>query len=286
MGLRRTGMLILLVTALMLAGTGSVRAEGDGGRGFAITPHFPENQAKGTLGYYDLWTAPGKTYEVTVDLVNEGATDLLVTIEANTAWTDDGGRIQYTQGKTMGGTPPVVFSEVVVPEASRMAVPAHSRIPITVTITMPQDGFDGILLGGLTFTGQSAGEEDAAGVRHAYAYRLGMILRQTAEAVKPEVSVLGARYAVAEQRLILNIENGASVLLRPLSLRVEVTSAEDGRRLYAQEHASLEMAPDSTMAYGIALEAPLPEGDYAVYVTAICAEDTWTYALKLSVQAQ
>ena len=144
---------VFLITMLALAFTASA---GVGGV-FLSAYEVPPNQVAGSSeANFDLWVTPGQTQEIRFNVRNGRAELVSVEIGLNTAITNAGGRINH------GSRPENVefddsiqfylddFMSFPGGEGSIVIeIPGQTTAIVPITLSIPNEGFEGTILGGI-----------------------------------------------------------------------------------------------------------------------------------------
>ena len=179
--------IVFLTTMLALAFTASA-----GVGGIFLSPYEqPENQVEGaSAAAFDLWVTPGMRQEISFNVRN--GRDYAVTVELglNTAITNAGGNINY------GATPDQVeFDNSLQFLLSDIAsfpggeshieieIPGRTTAIVPITLNVPNEGFDGVILGGV---------HALLGLTEAEREQGGMIVNRFANVMLIRLSMEGA----------------------------------------------------------------------------------------------
>jgi len=134
--------------------------------GFSISPNFPENQYPGSTGFFDLRVIPGQCQEISINIINSGDEDMTVEINLFTAGTNRNGIVDYTTEAIADKTMAFPFSQIASsPAQDEVIIPAGHQTTVPIFIDIPEDGFDGIILGSIhVLRGISEEERTQAGM--------------------------------------------------------------------------------------------------------------------------
>lgn len=223
----------------------------EGGIGYYIRAVIPENQIDRQLTYFDLRMTPGQAQTVEVEVVNEGDEPITIDVRAVSASTNRNGVIDYKTPDIRDMTLRHPFSELAVPESNSVHVEARQSARVRFTIQMPQEKYDGVVLGGLVFTKQDANIEtnqaDAA-LRNVYSYVLGVKLTETDTAVPAEFELESVRAESVNYQpaMVHSIRNRAAAIVKGMTL--DLTIRDHRGNIVAKVHKeNVDMAPNSVM---------------------------------------
>ena len=153
--------------------------------GFSVIPQMPENQAPTTKGYYDILVQPGQEQTLTATVSNKLDEEIVVTVEAVTASTNRNGIVDYTtsEGATLDESMAYAFADLVrIPEKT-ISIPPGSGKTIAFTVTMPDQPFDGIILGALHVKKELSEKEraEAGTIINQYSYAIGVRIAMSSD---------------------------------------------------------------------------------------------------------
>lgn len=258
---------------------------------FSANPILPDNQIDAGVGYFYLRMEPGARQTLSVDVRNEGTEPVTIDMEVTPAMTNENGLIQYAQSTEEGedASAFVRVSDVMTMKESEVTIAPMSSATVEVEIAMPEDAFDGTLLGGLVFTRQPDEAERSGGgmvVSSRYAYVLPVRLRETDAKILPEFA-LDAVKANEETpfgpRLTVAVRNGGAAIVKPLSLSCEVYREGSESPVLTHRNERIEMAPNTLMAYAIQQESALSPGEYVAKVSLTYRDTLYEYEERITV---
>ncbi len=118
---------------------------------FAVTAVIPENQVDKNQTYFDLKMEPGQKQTLQVQMKNDTDKEVVVETHANAAITNSNGITDYSViDPQLDSTLKIPFSKIAKVQ-KETKIPAKSTVTLDVNIEMPNESFDGVILGGLYF---------------------------------------------------------------------------------------------------------------------------------------
>ncbi|WP_368251224.1 DUF916 domain-containing protein [Enterococcus sp. 2201sp1_2201st1_B8_2201SCRN_220225] len=177
---KRSLLVILFIFFLSYA---PVQAQATGA-GYGVTPLLPENQLDEAT-YFNLLVAPGDTQRLSIQLTNQENQPKILHIAPTTATTSNIGAIQYTTTKPELLKGPVLSELLSAPKT--VTLQSQETKIIDFTLTMPQESFQGILLG--SFLIQEVGQNsNANGIANQFAYEIGLMIRESKKLPSMKIS--------------------------------------------------------------------------------------------------
>lgn len=233
---------------------------------YSIRPILPENQRVGA-SYYDLKLEPGQEQTIQVEVLNEGTEDATYEVAVNTAFTNDNLLIDYGgKGQPNKTLEYSVAGLVEYPET--VAVAANSSNQVDIHLKMPEQAFEGVLLGGIRVkkVGQTeAKEESQMGIETSYT--LGLVLSEATPELEPELK-LHKVAAVSYNNypaIAATLENPIAAMIRGVAVTGSITPKGSDKVYLKADTKEHSIAPNTTFAYHFdTQEQPLKSGDYTM----------------------
>lgn len=291
-GMRAACALLGIALALGACACALAEEEKEGTINYSVRAVLPQNQRDDTAAYFDLWVGPGQEQVLEVVIRNRAAEDIEVALEANTAFSNDNGVIEFEASQAKDSSMAIDFAQLVSPREPVIAVPANGEAVARFDLRMPEEAFEGVVYGGLTFMklGQeeTPGGEDGGsfGIRNVYRYVIGVRLWESDAVIEPGFELTGAQVGQTRRAsLQLNLRNPQPVIARGMTLLAEVYPAGGGEAIASFARENVSMAPNSAMDYTIYLDdnRPLPAGEYSVRVALDFQGKTWQFETPLAV---
>lgn len=245
---------------------------------YVVTPVKPANQAS-QLGSFDLRMNPADKQTITVEVRNTGNVEMTVDVTVEDAFSNANGVIQY-------GAAPSTTDEVEIPDAMKLTdyvttedseitlAPGESKMA-SFEIQMPEEEYDGTILGGLVFIRRplesEMGGSGGMGIINQYSYAVGLRLHENDNKVEPAFELVSVEPNIRESwgnTTTMTITNPVPLLINAMDIRLEVFASGDLENPVAQGGSNLaSFAPSTAMAYNVMMAELLPQGDYLARVT-------------------
>lgn len=256
---------------------------------FSVKAILPENQRSKEISYFDLRVVPGKTQTISVELINETEAEIVVYASANSAITNDNGIVDYSyKDAKKDASAGFTFSEIAkMPK--EIILPKKSNKIIDCVIEMPQDAFDGYVLGGLYFEqkeDKEAKSQGALAVGNRFSYVVGVLL-STDKEVQPELALNRVKTTQinGNNAVIMNIQNKKPAMIKTLQLDAKLYYEDEAKPRYENHQESLTMAPNTNFNYKIDLkDQPFVAGEYTVKIKANDGYKDWTWEKTFKIK--
>lgn len=259
---------------------------------FSVRTILPNNQRSEDTSYFDLRVEPGEVYHLEVELTNDTNQEVTVITAANSAITNDNGVADYSHKKTeKDSSAEVTFSEISkMPE--EITLPPNSKKIVECILTMPEQLFDGYILGGLYFEQKEGASEESkknaiVAVGNRFSYIIGVLLSETDKEVKPELALNDVRATKSNgnNQVIMNIQNKQAAMIKNLTVDAELYYENEEKARYENHQANLVMAPNTNFNYQIDLKNQvLASGNYKVKIKANDGMKDWHWEKNFQVK--
>lgn len=261
---------------------------------FSVKAILPEDQRDKDHSYFDLRVNPGEKRVIQVELTNDTDEELVVAASANAAITNDNGVVDYSHSKTeKDSTAKTIFSEIAsMPK--EITLPKKSKKTVDVTITMPNEVYNGYILGGLYFEQKNTDKpnkdsNEAVLIENRYSYVVGVLLSETDESVPPELKLneVKATQLNLNNAVIMNIQNTTAAMIPNLTLDAKLYYENETKPRYEHHQEGIKMAPNTNFNYRIELkEQPFVAGNYKVKVVASDGNREWEWEKAFEIEAK
>ncbi|MBS7577358.1 MULTISPECIES: DUF916 and DUF3324 domain-containing protein [unclassified Enterococcus] len=260
---------------------------------YSVTPVIPDNQIDKSKTYYDLLMSPGQSQTVEVQLRNDTENDLVIENSINSATTNLNGVVEYSDNNIKTDSSLKYNLKDLATVESEVTIPKKSSIILPIKLMMPNEKFDGIIAGGITFKEKPSDETTTASsdgrgvaIKNEYSYAVAVLLRQNEKQLAPELKLLDASAGQVNSRNVINakFQNSKAAYLNQLKLENKITKKGSRKVLFSSEAEQLQMAPNSNFSYPISLNGEkLEAGVYTLNTVAYSGKsDTGQYEVKNS----
>lgn len=261
--------------------------------GFSIRAVIPENQVDTKQTYFDLRMEPGSEQEVEVIINNSRDEELVAEIQLNAASTGRNGTIVYTSPDVRDDIMQVSATDVATIETQSVTVPANSSKAVTVNIKMPEEAFDGVILGGIAVKGNETGEDTQAvegvSLKNTITYVTALKLTENDREVDADFELTAVKPGLINYRtaVIATLRNTAPRIVKDMEVRAHVFRKGSDTVLRELELGEAEMAPMSTGDFVIdwADEALRP-GVYRLRMTADYEGRLWEWDEEFTIAGE
>ncbi|EJF48076.1 cell surface protein, partial [Enterococcus sp. C1] len=161
----------------VFSGKGFVYADDNGT--FTISPINPDT-GEVMSNYFDLMVKPKEEKTLTIRVFNDSDKESNIRLSANNGATNDNGITSYLGTEERDETLKVAFTDLVSTNTQELTLAAHSQKDVNVHITMPEEPFDGEVLGGIRVTSNNKqtnteADEQKTSISNNIAYTIGVV---------------------------------------------------------------------------------------------------------------
>lgn len=250
---------------------------------FSVNPTIPANQVDKTKTYFDLQMNKNQRQTLEVVLRNDTEKAVKVDLGIDNATTNSNGVVEYgKRAIKQDSSLRYALSELTeYPET--VTIEAQSEKKVAIQVQMPDQAFDGVIAGGITFkehqeaqTTATNEQKKGVSITNEYAYVVALLLRQTTKKVAPEVVLHDVTPSQKNARnvILANLQNTQATYVNQVKVQAEITRKGSQKVLYQATNKQMQIAPNSNFDYPVALNGKkLEAGKYRIKVTVYGNQD-------------
>lgn len=242
---------------------------------YTVSPVKPVNQIGEDNGYFNLLLQPNQKTTIYADLVNSSKQAAKFKVNVNPAITSDGGAIDYSKNNVkLDKTIPFDSRNYIKLEQTEYSVPANGKIRIPISVTMPNQKFDGRVLSGLyvekiTKSNNTDSSTGKTTIGTKVAYTIAIVLQQNTNKVIPDLNYLKAGPATVNSLAVIQMKfrNPTATIIPNLIFTTKVK--RDGKKYINNTSNQYQVAPNTNFHVNLGLDGQrvLP-GKYTVDIVA------------------
>ncbi|HBM3881570.1 TPA: DUF916 and DUF3324 domain-containing protein [Listeria innocua] len=270
-------------------------AEAAEGNSFSVKAILPANQAS-SVTYFDLQMEPKQKQKLDVEITNQSKEQMTINCVANTAITNEMGYVDYSIPKTKPDeTLKYPFADITEVSDSEITLEPNETKIWSVNIQMPEESYDGIILGGLHFkektkekTEKETKQEKEVQIKNEYAYVIGVKLTEKTTIVKPELALNQIKAGSRNYRNVveINLQNTKATLVGGLAVDSKIYKQGSEKVLHEAKRTDLSMAPNSNFNYSVDWEnQELKPGKYKLHLVAKNKDDKWEWTKDFTISS-
>jgi hypothetical protein len=253
---------------------------------FSVTLVLPENQRDNGSSFFDLIVRPGQVQDLMIEVINTEERDINVLVEAVTASTTQGGDINYTtKDGEMDETLKFAFEDMITEPNSPITVPAGERVAIPIRLTVPNEPFEGIILGSISVLQMITEEERVsdATIINEYAYVTAVRLMQNegAESLPADFALgeIEAELVNFRAAVVVPVRNTEPKLIRGATMHAQIFQSGRINPIFEHTRENVGIAPNSIFPFSFIDEEGygISSGDYTARITIEYEGENWTF---------
>ncbi|PFO90337.1 DUF916 and DUF3324 domain-containing protein [Bacillus cereus] len=261
---------------------------------YSIEASIPENQIDKNLTYFDLKMEPGQKQTISMTLRNHSDKASTFSIEPHTASTNRNGVIDYSKKlEKKDRSMKYSFEELITGETKHTLQPNEQK-KVEFTIQMPEESYDGIILGGFYIHKEAnqaeKAEEKSVQIKNDYSYVIGIKLTETSKEIEPKLQLNEVKPNLENYRTVVtaNLQNTAAVIVSGLSVDAKVYKKGSDSVLHETKKDGMSMAPNSNFNFAINWDnQELKPGKYHLKLTAKDKMDrTWDFEKDFEIKGK
>lgn len=256
---------------------------------FSVQAILPENQKSKNVSYFDFELMPNsqQTIEIAISSVSAVGEERTYKIEVNNATTNRNGLVDYSEGDREKDSSLKIALSEIVKVVPTVTIPHGETVRVPIQIDMPDEHFEGILLGGITVTEVEDELEDTKQqVTNVFYYNIGLALSQGDVTPPLELNLVGVSKSQENRRSIISgiIQNPTARILRNLSIDASIHRKGQVKPLFYRSETNMAMAPNSNFDFGVGTEdQPLKAGSYTMKVKATAEDEEWEWTKAFEI---
>ena len=259
--------------------------------GFSVTTNLPENQRDTGRSSFDLLVSPGMEQDIIITIRNAEDVDSVVLVETITASTSRNGDLNYSSRGMMDQTLQFSFEDIAKVPQSYYTIPAGGSIDVPVRLTVPNEPFEGMILGSIRVFKEATEEErEAAGaIVNQYAYVTAVRLVQDVNADNiPAEFVLGELTAERVSRrasIVAYIRNTQPKLIKDAAASATIYPRGGNEAVFELKNENVSFAPNSIFPFSIVDREGrgIEAGDYTAHIEIMYEGKTWSFVEDFTI---
>lgn len=238
---------------------------------YSVKANLPENQRNNEHTYFDLFMQPKQKQTISITFENHSEDPIELEVNYKSAQTNDNGVIDY-KGTKKDSSLAYDLKELITGDQTVKLNSKEKEVPYT--ITMPEQKFEGILLGGFHIhkKDKEASTNQKVQIKNDYSYVIGLQLTETEQKVTPELKLNTVEPGLDNYRttLFANLQNTTATMLTDMTVTAEVYKENGTEVLHKTVKNNQSMAPNSNYNFPISWDnQAFQPGKYSLKLNAI-----------------
>lgn len=226
----------------------------------SIIPVLPENQINQEVKYFDLRMQPQAHQQVVIKLKNHTNQKMNLKISYADTKTTSQGILEYSENKDLKLIAPKdrLFTQLVT-GPDEVTLEANGIKEVVLDIQMPEELYDGEILGGVEFFEEIDDQESTSSLMMQRSYLVGFKLSET-DVLLPinlELSAITVGMKHYKNAILVSLTNQNARLLDDVTVSLKVINQEEQMAVIDSNQEGIRIAPYSVYEIPIYLEENL-----------------------------
>ena len=308
--------LLLVLSSLLALFATTVYGQDEGQAvPYSVQALLPDNQVNDQVSYFDIEMEPGASQALEVEVFNSSDEEIKVAVETNFGASNSNGIITYDGSiDEYDESMEAPFDEISRVYEEEMTIGPEDSKRAIVDVDIPEEGFDGQILGGIFFRlvdgedenedGQAEDEEAGVGFENEYAYVVGVNIvqadpeeneddqdqagadKKSVDEIDPELELNWAEADLINYQTGVDAEfaNKTPVLVEGVNFHAYVTQAGSEDVLYEREVDNFSIGPNNVFKFPVLFnQEPLEPGDYTYHANLSNEEEDWEFSQDFTI---
>lgn len=254
--------------------------------GYTVAPAFGITQKKETSNFYDMTLQPKQEDTFKLTITNGSQKPQQYKINVNTAMTNSNGIVDYTKESfEKDSSMNLMLNDIVTPSTSEVDVAGRQSQTIDFHIAMPDQPFDGILLGGITIRPITT-TQNKGGIQNVYMHTIAIRVGEKDTSVQNKLEGGSVRLGQINRHNIvsMSIRNPQPKLLSKLEGDFSINKKGGNKELIHEAKKNLSIAPNTKFELPIFLKDHFKPGKYTYTIKLKNSEDNWTFSKDFTIK--
>ena len=241
---------------------------------YSVKANLPENQRNNEHTYFDLFMQPKQKQTISITFENHSENPIELEVNYHAAQTNDNGVIDYKGTKEKKDSSLAYDLKELITGDQTIKLNSKEKKEVPYTITMPEQKFEGILLGGFHIhkKDKEASTNQKVQIKNDYSFVVGLQLTETEKKVTPELKLNTVEPGLNNYRttLFANLQNTAATMITDMTVTAEVYKENGTEVLHKTVKNNQSMAPNSNYNFPISWDnQAFQSGKYTLKLNAI-----------------
>lgn len=257
---------------------------------YSVKANLPESQRNNEHTYFDLFMQPKQKQEISITFENHSEAPIELEVNYHAAQTNDNGVIDYKGTKERKDSSLAYDLKELITGDQIVKLNGNEKKEVPYTITMPEQKFEGILLGG--FHIHKKGKEDSTNqkvqIKNDYSYVIGVQVTEAEKKVTPELKLNTIDPGLNNYRttLFVNLQNTNATMITDMTVIAEVYKENGTEVLHKTVKNNQSMAPNSNYNFPMSWDnQAFQPGKYRLKLNASDkADHKWSFNKEFEIK--
>ncbi|MGX6961739.1 DUF916 and DUF3324 domain-containing protein [Vagococcus xieshaowenii] len=256
---------------------------------YSVETILPENQIDKNVSYFSMRMKPKQEQDIALSIHNSGNEKLNLIVEPHNAFTNGNGVIVYNEEKDLDKSLKYPFTKLVSKKQEVQINPRESKV-VTFSIKMPNEIFDGMILGGLRVYKDDSNdikETKSVQIRNKIEYEISVKLTETDNYIKPNINLIDVFPGLDNYNtsIFTKLQNNTATVIENLSVDTKIFKQNTKQPIYTLKKEKMRMAPNSNFDLAVRTgNKELKPGKYIAKITAQSNDYKWDLTKEFEIK--
>lgn len=286
----------IIVGVILLGFTSFINVQADERYNeFSVTPIYNENQRESSrsVGYYDLRLDESQKDTIYLNISNEGQEVMDAKLNITNAITSENGLANYHTANKPSDSIPLTMTEIASLELDSYTINPGESIDVPITLEMPTETFDGVVLGGVSVVAnsQSNSKTEENGVVSAVKYLVAIQVSMNDNEVEEVIKNVDKGVKVENNKpdFFATIINENAVNIKPVSISGKLFDKDQESIIGSVSTETGNILPQSEFDVVFDLIKPnqkIENGEYHYILDIKSDDNSWQFEDTILVDAE
>lgn len=229
---------------------------------YYVKPLLPDNNQGRETSYYDLLMEAGQSQTIQLEIVNHTSTNKVFSVDIVDSLTTNSGAIGYDKKGNYDSTLKYKFTDSAS-ALKEVRIKAMESQIIDVTLEMPKEQFDGLMIGGIHISEMKETKE-TGGIDNVFSYIVPVKIHETEKDFPNQLTFSDIKIKKNNQ-IAVKIQNPNPNILSDITLQATIYKKGYQGAVYEHTMKNIQIAPNSNFFPLIILEEEqLDAGKYEI----------------------
>ncbi|HFD3575864.1 TPA: DUF916 and DUF3324 domain-containing protein [Enterococcus faecium] len=267
--------------------------EAMGGYTIEGVPH--SKQLDKNVGYFYLKENPGERDSIKLKLINNSSEDKTLQVKVTDANTNPNGIVDYSGNIKNHNTLKTPLTSILTASQKEVIVPKESTIETTLTIDMPSNKQEGVIIGGILVTDETDKKENSKkelSVKNEYSYTIGVVLTNLDEVkmnenISVELEKVGPKLYDGKKIVQADILNPNPYLFGKAQVSGKILEKNSSKLVKEEMKKEVSIAPYSVFPFQLDWKKDeLKPGKYIFKGTVETKDNKWDFEKEFEITSE
>lgn len=259
--------------------------------GYTIEGIPNSHQIDPDSGYFDLYEVPGEKDQLKLKILNQSNQEKEMSIKVTNGNTNSNGLIDYTGELKDHPSLKIPLNSILKTADDTVIVKPNSEKEVTLNLTMPENQFEGIILGGIQVSDitQPSNSSNTTSINNKYVYTLGVVLKndpkvETFKNISIVLENIQSELFYGKKVVQVNLLNENPYILGKATVQGTITDEKTKKIVQEQKNENVSIAPNSIYPFQFDWKKEeIKPGNYLFRGVVKTKDNKWEFSKKFTV---